>query len=136
MSFTTHGNEFQIFNGGDGHLFNNYYHDIAQHAISVRKGAVARIEGNVFERVGNGTLDGKAGFERGPIGTYCSQDGCWDVADNTYIDSKGNQPEVSSCQVAPPYEYGSHLDSAANVKERVKKWAGICKLDFSGEYKK
>jgi|GEM_PF-4535363 len=138
---TFHHNEFYnswervpSFNGGKGHLFNNYFHDITQHAINVRKGAVARIEGNVFERVGNGGLDSRTGFERGPIGTYYSQDGCWDVADNIYIDSKGNQPEVSSCEVVPPYSYSEYLHPASVVKDTVLKWAGPGKVDFSDEY--
>jgi hypothetical protein len=85
----------------------------------------------VFERVGNGTYDSATGFERGPIGTYYSQDGCWEVADNIYIDCLGNQPETSSCTVVPPYEYAGYLQSASTTKDTVLTWAGVGKIDFS-----
>ncbi len=114
------------YRGGTGHMFNNYYVNVSGSGINSRLGAKLRIEGNVFENVGCGSVDSKTGFAEGPIGSYySSQIGYWDVRDNIYINCKGNQPTTSTCSFNPPYDYSRVLQPASQVKETVSKYAGI-----------
>ena len=40
-----------LFRYGEGHVFNNYYHNVTGSGINSRMGAEMRIDGNVFENV-------------------------------------------------------------------------------------
>ena len=114
------------YRGGTGHMFNNYYVNVSGSGINSRVGAKLRIEGNVFENVGCGSVDSKTGFAEGPIGAYYSSKiGYWDVRDNIFIDCKGNQPTTSTCSFNPPYDYSRVLQPASLVKDTVLRYAGV-----------
>lgn len=110
------------YRGGVGHLFNNLFistgDGISATGINSRVGAKLRIEGNYFQRIGNGEMDDDQGFEQGPIGAYyCDEPGCWDVKDNIFVDCKGSQPTTSTCGFNPPYSYTAV--SADELKNNV-----------------
>lgn len=114
------------YRGGTGHMFNNYYVDISGSGINSRVSAKLRIEGNVFENIGSGSMDSKTGFAEGPIGAYYSSEiGYWDVKDNIFVNCKGNQPTTSTCSFNPPYNYSHVLQPASEVKETVLQYAGV-----------
>lgn len=118
------------YRGGTGHIFNNYYVDIWNSAVNSRMGAKLRIEGNVFENAGSGSVDSATKCAEGPIGTYYSDTpGLWDVKDNQYIGCKGNQPTQSTCSFTPPYDYSRVLNNAGSVKSMVMQYAGTGELD-------
>ncbi|MEN8908326.1 MAG: right-handed parallel beta-helix repeat-containing protein [Clostridiales bacterium] len=118
------------YRGGTGHIFNNYYVNVEYSGINSRMGAKLRIEGNVFQNVGDGETDDKHGYDRGPIGTYYSDEkGFWDVSDNIFDNCKGSQPTSSTCSFKPSYSYS--VDKASSVKDTVLKYAGVGKLDGS-----
>lgn len=117
------------YRGGTGHIFNNYYVDILSSAVNSRMGAKLRVEGNVFENVGSGSVDSTTKCAEGPIGTYYSSTvGLWDVKDNQYTNCKGNQPTQSTCSFTPPYDYSNALNAAASVKLIVMQGVGLGKL--------
>lgn len=100
------------YRGGTGHYFNNVVvsskEGIGASGVNVRVGAKMRIEGNYFQKIGNGEVDDDCPLEleQGPIGAwYCSEPGFWDVKDNTFVICLGNQPTTSTCSYAPPYNY-------------------------------
>ncbi|WP_242853064.1 pectate lyase family protein [Pseudobacteroides cellulosolvens] len=118
------------YRGGTGHIFNNYYLDIESSAVNSRVGAKLRVEGNVFENVGSGSVDDTTGCAEGPIGTYFSDEvGMWDVKDNQFINCKGNQPTTSTCSFTPSYQYSQALSPASSVKAMVTQYAGVGKLE-------
>ena len=119
------------YRGGTGHMFNNYYVDAAGSAINSRVGAKLRIENNVFENVGSGSMD-DSGFAEGPIGSYYSKSiGYWDVSNNVFTNCKGNQPTTSTCSFTSPYNYSSVLHPVEQVKSIVSQYAGVGKIDGS-----
>jgi len=121
-TITYHHNWFRNCNSrlpsyrfGEGHIFNNYYQDIAGSAINSRMGAKLRIEHNYFENV------------RNPIGSWdSSQIGYWDLAGNVFVNCSGSIPETSTCYYKPSYDYS--LDSVERVKEIVTQYAGVGKI--------
>lgn len=118
------------YRGGTGHVYNNYFKDIIQSAVNSRRKAKLLVEGNVFENVGNGGMDPKTDFERGPIGAYYSGTiGYWDVKDNVFVNCKGSQPTASTCSFTPPYSYSRTLQPSDEIKETVLSYAGVGKLD-------
>ncbi len=119
------------YRGGTGHMFNNYYVNAESSGINSRVGAKLRIENNVFENVGSGSMD-DSGFAEGPIGSYYSNSiGFWDVSNNTFTNCKGNQPTTSTCSFAPPYNYSSVLHPVGQVKSVLMQYAGVGKINGS-----
>ncbi len=117
---------------GTGHMFNNYYGDVLNSAINSRMGAQLLIEGNYFERVGSGSINGESGLAAGPIGAYNSDvNGLWNVKNNVFDNCKGNQPTTSNCSFTPSYSYSNVLSSVNDVKSIVARYAGIGRLDGS-----
>lgn len=118
------------FRGGTTHIFNNYFSEIEHSAIILRMGAKARIEGNVFEKVGSGQKDKNTLLEWGPIGAYYSKTkGDWDAKDNLFTACKGNQPTTSTTSFTPPYQYAKTLHPSSETKAMVAAWAGVGKYD-------
>jgi pectate lyase len=103
------------YRGGKGHVFNNYYADVAGSGVNSRVGAVLRIEGNSFERVKNAIVS----LDSAVVGY-------WDVADNLFVDSSG-MVTTSNGSFTPPYAYT--LDSSSTVKATVTQYAGVGKTD-------
>lgn len=119
------------YRGGTGHIFNNYYVNVEGSGINSRMGAKLKIENNVFENVGSGSMD-SSGFAEGPIGSYYSSSiGYWDVRNNLFINCKGNQPTTSTCSFNPPYSYSNVLHPVEQVKSIVTQYAGVGKIDDS-----
>lgn len=122
-TITFHHNWFRNCNSrlpsyrfGEGHIFNNYYQDIASSAINSRMGAKLRIENNYFENV------------RNPIGSWDSSEiGYWDIANNLFINCSGSIPTSSTCSYVPSYQYT--LDPVEKVKEIVTRYAGVGKIN-------
>ncbi|WP_414694885.1 pectate lyase family protein [Paenibacillus sp.] len=104
-----------LFRFGQGHLFNNYYYNIIDTGINSRMGAKLRIEHNVFEN------------SKDPIvSLYSSEPGYWDVENNLFINSTGNQPTTDTTTYTPPYSYT--LDPVENTKSIVLANAGVGKI--------
>jgi pectate lyase len=119
---TYHHNYFRNVNSrvpsyrfGKGHVFNNYYLDIAASGVNSRMGAVLRVDGNSFERVRNAVVS----LDSNVLGY-------WDVADNLFVDSTGMMV-TSNGSFAPPYAYT--LDASSTVKATVTQYAGVGKTD-------
>ena len=101
---------------GHGHVYNSLFQNVAGSGVNSRMGAVLRIEGNVFDTVSD------------PITSLDSSSvGFWDVRDNQFVNSTGNQPTTSNGSFTPPYTY--HLDTSATVRAIVTQWAGVGKTD-------
>ncbi len=101
---------------GHGHVYDTYFLGVFISGVNSRMGAILRVEGNVFENSND------------PITSLdSSQVGFWDVQDNQFINSTGNQPSTSNGTFVPPYTF--HLDPSANVKALVMQWAGVGKTD-------
>jgi len=104
-----------LFRFGQGHLFNNYYNNIIDTGINSRMGAKLRIEHNVFEN------------SKDPIvSLYSDQPGYWDVENNVFINSTGNQPTNDTTTYTPPYSYTP--DPVEDTKAIVLQQAGVGKI--------
>ncbi|XEC97549.1 polysaccharide lyase family 1 protein [Paenibacillus tarimensis] len=104
-----------LFRYGQGHLFNNYYNNIIDTGINSRMGATLRIEHNVFEN------------SKDPIvSMYSDEPGFWDVENNLFINSTGNQPVTDTTTYAPPYNYT--LEPVEDTKNSVLQNAGVGKI--------
>ncbi|WP_437585420.1 pectate lyase family protein [Sorangium sp. So ce1000] len=119
---TYHHNRFRNVNsrlpsyrGGNGHVFNNYFEDIAASGVNSRVGACLRVEGNHFYKVKN------------PITTLDSPAGGTHRVDNVFEQTTGTQASGADCTWTAPYEYP--LDRAAAVKALVLEHAGVGKTD-------
>lgn len=106
------------------HLFNNYFHDIAESGINARMGAKVRIERNFFENVGSGQVNGDTGMIEGPIGWwYGDQTGYWHVIDNVFVDCPVSDYE-STTTTNVPYDYSTALNTAERARELILEYAG------------
>lgn len=114
-SFVNINSRLPLYRGGQGHIYNNFYKDIATSAINSRINAKLRVENNVFINVNN------------PI---CSLDsdviGYWDVRGNSFTNCTGNVPTTSTCSYTPPYTYT--LDATGTVEATVTNYAGVGKI--------
>lgn len=95
-----------LFRYGEGHVFNNYYHQVAGSGINARMRAEMRIDGNVFESV------------KDPIVSMDSPElGYWNVEHNLFSDITGggscnastppcrSAHGISTGSFMPPYDY-------------------------------
>ncbi|WP_437826123.1 pectate lyase family protein [Sorangium sp. So ce1153] len=103
------------YRGGNGHVFNNYFENVATSGVNSRVGACLRVEGNHFFKVKN------------PITTLDSAAGGTDRKDNVFEETTGTQASGADCAWSAPYEYP--LDSSAAVKAVVLEHAGVGKTD-------
>ncbi|MBD2715199.1 carbohydrate-binding protein [Microvirga sp. STR05] len=122
---TYHHNRFEninsrlpLFRFGSGHVFNNYYKDIASTSINSRMGACVKIENNYFDNA------------RNPYVTaYSAQDGFGDVSGNVLVNSPfvyaSDVRVLPVCTATIPYTYASVLNPAADVPALVLANAGI-----------
>lgn len=117
-----------LFRFGEGHVFNNYYLDVATSGVNSRMGAQMRVDGNVFENVSR------------PITSRDSSAlGFWDVSDNSFTNvtpvngstACGSSPPcdaylLSTTTYLPSYEY--FIQPSSDVKAYVTAHAGADKL--------
>lgn len=130
---TFHHNRFEniesrlpLFRYGVGHLYNNYYSNIASTAINSRQGAELRINNNVFENTQN------------PIVSFYSDVvGYWNTSGNVFGEgvtwtTPADGDVVAGPEATPtssyevPYEY--QLDDADKTKAIVINHAGVGKI--------
>ena len=125
---TYHHNRFEninsrlpLFRFGTGHVFNNYYKDIASTCVNSRMGACLKIESNYYENA------------RNPYVTaYSPVDGYGDMVGNTLVNSPfvyaSDVHVLTACAAVVPYVYSGVLNPAANVPAIVLANAGIGKV--------
>ena len=125
---TYHHNRFEninsrlpLFRFGTGHVFNNYYKDIASTCVNPRMGACLKIESNYFDNA------------RNPYVTaYSTQDGFGDIVGNTLVNSPfvytSDVHLLTACTAVVPYAYSSVLTQVADVPAIVVANAGIGKV--------
>lgn len=130
---TYHNNYFRnlnsrvpLFRGGSGHIFNNYYKDIAETAINSRIEACIKIENNYF-------LNAKNPW----VSAYSSVVGYGDVSGNILINSpfiySADTKELGPCTATIPYDYSHILLAAEEVPSIVEQYAGVGKLNFGDD---
>ena len=122
---TYHHNRFEninsrlpLFRFGTGHVFNNYYKDIASTCVNPRVGACVKIENNYFENA------------RNPYVTaYSTQDGFGDILGNVLVNSPfvyaSDVRVLPACTSSIPYNYAAVLTPAADVPVQVTANVGI-----------
>ncbi|MDB5235302.1 MAG: cell wall/surface repeat protein, partial [Hymenobacter sp.] len=122
---TYHHNRFEninsrlpLFRFGTGHVFNNYYKDIASTCVNSRMGACLKIENNYFENARNPY-----------VAAYSPQDGFGDIVGNTLVNNPfvyaSDVHVLTACTLAVPYAYASVLSPTADVPALVVANAGI-----------
>ncbi|RAK63828.1 T9SS type A sorting domain-containing protein [Hymenobacter edaphi] len=126
---TYHHNRFEninsrlpLFRGGTGHVFNNYYRNIASTAINSRVGACLKIENNYFDNVKNPY-----------VSAYSAVVGFGDISGNlltngTAFQYSSDTYALGACTATVPYVYSGVLNTAADVPAVVLAGAGIGKL--------
>jgi pectate lyase len=115
-----------LFRGGTGHIFNNYYKDVASTAINSRINACLQIENNYFLNVLNPY-----------VSAYSDVVGYGELIGNVLVNSpfeySADTHELGPCTLNVPYSYSAVLHNAADVPSVVSSYAGIGKIDvFSG----
>ncbi|MCC3157996.1 T9SS type A sorting domain-containing protein [Hymenobacter sp. 15J16-1T3B] len=127
---TYHHNRFEninsrlpLFRGGTGHVFNNYYKNIASTAINSRVGACLKIENNYFDNVKNPY-----------VSAYSAVVGYGDIVGNQLTNGTAFQYSsdtfpLGACTATVPYPYAAVLNTAADVPAVVLAGAGIGKLN-------
>lgn len=126
---TVHHNLFRncnsrlpLFRGGQGHVFNNFYSEVADTGINSRIGACLLIEANAFEKTKNPWVSAFSD-ELGGAELKCNLTS----ADSTFMYSDDVR-EIERCDASVPYDYGAVLNHPSNVKAVVMAGAGVGKL--------
>ena len=125
---TCHHNRFEninsrlpLFRFGTGHVFNNYYKDIASACVNSRMGTCLKIENNYYENSRNLY-----------VAAYSPLDGYGDIVGNTLVNSPfvyaSDVHLLTACTAVVPYVYTSVLNPAANVPAIVVANAGVGKV--------
>lgn len=128
---TMHHNYFKncnsrlpLFRGGNAHIFNNYYEDIAESAINSRLGACVRIENNYFSNVRNPWV---SAFSDTLGGGHVLCNTVTNGSTFAYSD-KNEIYELPACTLNVPYDYTAVLNRTADVPSIVMANAGVGKL--------
>ena len=126
---TIHHNHFRncnsrmpLFRGGHGHVFNNFYSEVADTGINSRIGACLLIEANVFEKSKNPWVSAFSD-ELGGGELLCNQtsgDSMFMFSDDVH--------ELPKCDASVPYDYGAVLNLPSKVQSVVMAGAGVGKL--------
>ena len=111
-----------LFRGGNGHVFNNYYLDVADTAINARIGACLRVEANYFSNVQNPYVSAYSDM-LGAGELVCNV-----LADGTTFKYADDVRELPSCKSGVPYDYAGVLTHPAQVPAVVMANAGVGKL--------
>ncbi len=113
-----------LFRSGQGHVYNNYYKDLASTAINSRINACVRIENNYFEDVNNPW-----------VSAYSSVLGAVQTLGNTLVNSpfnySGDINQPLSCTLSVPYSYSSTLNSTSGLPALLQQNAGVGVLNIS-----
>ena len=116
-----------LYRFGTGHFFNNYYVDVASTGLNSRMGACLRVENNYFQNSLNPYVT-----------AYSDDDGYGDlignILDNCTWDIDGDVNELPSCNSSVPYSYSSALNSASEVPNITRQYAGVGKLSDPASY--
>jgi pectate lyase len=127
---TAHHNYFRncnsrlpLFHGGRGHVFNNYYVDVADTAINSRINACLRIEANYFSDVNNPWVSAFSNVLGG------GEVRCNVLADGSAFTYSSDVRELPACQAVVPYDYAAALNHPDHVPAVVMANAGVGKLD-------
>ncbi len=112
-----------LFRGGNGHLFNNYYVDIASTAINSRLGACLRVENNYFSNVRNPWVSAYSDV-LGGTELICNVT----TDDSSFDYSSDNTSEPLECTGLVPYDYSGVLNHVDQVPSIVTANAGVGKL--------
>lgn len=111
-----------LYRGGVGHIFNNYYKDIASTAINSRIGACLQIENNYFLNTLNPY-----------VSAYSDVVGYGELIGNVLVNSPFQYAsdvfELGACTLTIPYTYSNVLHSGSNVPAVVSTNAGVGKID-------
>ena len=111
-----------LFRGGNGHVFNNYYVDIADTGINSRIGACLRIEANYFENAQNPWVSAYSD-ELGGGELLCNV-----LAGGSSFEYADDVRELPACDANVPYDYAAVLNHPDRVPEVVMSNAGVGKL--------
>lgn len=113
-----------LYRGGTGHVFNNYYKDIASTAINSRIGACLQIENNYFVNTLNPY-----------VSAFSDVVGYGEIIGNSLNNSpfsySTDTRELGPCTLNIPYSYSSVLHSASQVPAIVQANAGVGKLNIT-----
>lgn len=115
----------------DVHMLNNYFQDVADTAVNARMGAQVLVEGNYFENVGTGEVDGETGDIHGPVGWFygSSETGYWNLVDNAYAGSTPFEHLESTTDFTVPYDYAAL--SPEEARDQAIQNAGVGVIDVS-----
>jgi len=117
------------YRGGNGHIFNNVYKDVATIAINTRIKACLRIENNVFENAINPWASAFSP-SLGAVDVQCND------LDATSV-FEFSSPDISmaeTCEATIPYDYADFLTETGSVATVVTENAGFDKLDDPEDY--
>lgn len=113
-----------LYRGGTGHVFNNYYKDIASTAINSRIGACLQIENNNFVNTINPY-----------VSAFSDVVGFGEIIGNSLNNSpfrfSSDTHELGPCTLNVPYSYSSVLHSASQVPAIVQANAGVGKINIT-----
>ncbi|MBN1652250.1 MAG: hypothetical protein JXA30_00580 [Deltaproteobacteria bacterium] len=118
-----------LFRSGNGHIFNNYYVDIASTGINSRINACLRIENNYFSNVANPWVSAFSDV-LGGVELVCNT-----VTDGSRFNYSSNDVnEPLACEADIPYDYSSVLNHVDQVSSVVVENAGVGKLADPTDY--
>ncbi len=113
-----------LFRFGFGHLFNNYFLDIASTTSNSRMGACLRIENNYYEKAKNPYIT-----------AYSKEKGGGDISgnilDNSPLNYTSEVEKLLDCTLNVPYDHAEWLNAAMDVPELVSSFAGVGKITIS-----
>ncbi len=109
-----------LFRSGYGHMFNNYYKDIASTTINSRINACVKIENNYFLNAQNPY-----------VSAYSDVVGYGDIVGNELVNSpfvySSDVQELTACSASIPYNYENYLNCASDVPSIVQQYSGVDK---------
>lgn len=111
-----------LFRGGNGHVFNNYYLDVADTGINARIGACLMIEANHFENAKNPWVSAYSD-ELGGGELLCNV-----LEGSTSFEYADDVRELPTCTANVPYDYAAVLNHPNDVPSVVMNNAGVGKL--------
>jgi pectate lyase len=111
-----------LFRGGNGHVFNNYYLDIADTGINARIGACLMIEANYFDNAKNPWVSAYSD-ELGSAELLCNV-----LEGGSSFEYADDVRELPTCSANVPYDYAPVLNHPNEVPSVVMSNAGVGKL--------